>query len=140
MERFLKRIHASLYFSNKKWIYIHMCMNFYVLNFGLLDFHSDSLIFIRTPWFEKSNAERYLKRLGNAEKILKTFIVSKAIILTVFETIRNYREKWKRCLYKAYVLTLFEIIWNLRDNFANKVPKACILIVFGSIWNCLDHF
>ena len=48
MERFLKRIHASLYFSNKNWIYIHMCMNVYVLNFGLLDFHSDSLIFIRT--------------------------------------------------------------------------------------------
>ena len=130
MERFLKRIHASLYFSNKKWIYIHMCMNFYVLNFGLLDFHSDSLIFIRTPWFEKSNAEWYLKRLGTAEKILKTFIVSKAIILTVFETIRNYREKWKRCLYKAYVLTLFEIIWNCRENFENNVSNAWLFCVF----------
>ena len=34
-----------------------MCMNFNVLNFGLLNFQSDSLIW-RTPWFEKlvSNA------------------------------------------------------------------------------------
>jgi len=39
-----------------------------------------------------------LKQFGTAKKILKILIVSKACILTVFETIRKYREKWKQCL------------------------------------------
>ena len=40
MERFLKE--PSL--LPKKQIYIDMCMNLDVLNFGLLNFHSDSLL------------------------------------------------------------------------------------------------
>ena len=52
---------------------------------------------------------RYLKRFGTAEK--NENIVSKACVLTVFET-----------------------IWNSREIDGNNVSKACILVVFETIW------
>ena len=58
---------------------------------------------------------RYLKRFRTAEKIWKTLIVSKACILTVFETIRNYREMKTLIVSNACILMVLEIIWNWRE-------------------------
>ena len=56
---------------------------------------------------------RYLKRVGTAEKEMKTITLKHA-------------------------LTLFETIWNCRENNENKEAKYCVLVLFETyVWRLL---
>jgi len=37
------------------------------------------------------------------------------------------------------ILTVFETIWNYRDDFENKDAKWCNLTVFKTIWSCREN-
>ena len=58
-----------------------------------------------------------------------------ACILTLFETIWNFRDFFKHKDAKWCILTASDTIWNFRDNFENKGAFWCILTAFETVWN-----
>ena len=110
MERFLKRIHASLYFSNKNWIYIHMCMNFDVLNFGLLDFHSDSLNSFGLPDLKSQTLNG------------------------IWNDLELQRKSWK------HLLSLKQLYWRYSKRFGTTEKNENVVSIKHTFWHYLKWF
>ena len=61
----------------------------------------------------------------------KTFLFK--VIQTLHTQIKP-KQKNENDVSKACILTVFETIWNSREIDGNNVSKACILVVFETIW------
>ena len=55
----------------------------------------------------------------------------------IWNDLELQRNRWKQCTSKACIVTVLETIENFRKIIENTyVSKTCILAIFEPIWNC----